>query len=214
MCPTDHTTDPATDSSDAADSTNAADPTDTAEEDDPADPTDTADEGDATPRDPAEGDPLVVPLSLPAEGRTVDVDLGGFERVTRTHRFRCTSGDRFGGEWTGVPVETALSSVSLPGDTTHLVVAGADGFQVCVPVLAALDGLFAIEESGADGDGAGSDGDGAGSAERASADGERRPDAPRFVSPGVDGPRTVQRVVRLEALHLDPGESADEYESI
>lgn len=182
MPPTDHPTDASED-----DATGTADDTDT------ADATDTT--GAAAPEE-RPTDPLVVPLSLPAEDRTVHLDLGEFERVTRAHRFRCTSGDRFGGEWTGVPVETVLASVSLPGDTTHLVVAGADGFQVCVPVLAALDGLFAVEESGAD------------------SDRERRPDAPRFVSPGVDGPRTVQRVVRLEARRLGPGESADEFESM
>lgn len=164
---------------------------------------------------PTDGSDEVVSVSLPGDDRVVDHDLRRFEQVTRFLRFACSTGDRFGGEWRGVPVATLLESTTLPDETTHLLVEGEDGFRACVPVRAALDGLLVV--GGDDEDGDGHDGeddeDGDGHDSEDDEDGDGR-DTPRFVSPGVDGTRTVQRVTGLEPLALDPGESPDDYETV
>jgi len=132
---------------------------------------------------------LVVRISLPGTPEEVSCELDGFERVTQQHQFTCSTGDQFGGRWRGVPVSALLETVSLPAETTHLVVEAVDGFRACVPIRDALAGLLAIADSDGLVD-----------------------SAPRFVSTGVDGTQTVKRVTRLEPVSLDPGEAPDTYE--
>lgn len=116
--------------------------------------------------------------------RTVSVPVGGDRgpaTETADWTFRCASGDEISGPWTGLEVADLLARAAAPANTTHLAVESADGYRACVPVATALDGLLAVER-----DGGGCEG------------------APRFVAPGVDGPRTVKRVVRLAPLALPP----------
>ena len=134
-------------------------------------------------------EPLVVTVSPERDGAAVECDLSQFEAVTRDWRFRCVSGEEIGDRWRGVPVSALLDAVSIPAATTHVVVEAADGFRGCFPLRDALDGVLAV----ADEDG-------------------RLESAPRFVSPGIDGPRTVKTVERLESVALDPEESPEAYE--
>lgn len=98
--------------------------------------------------------------------------------------FRCSSGEPIPGPWTGYRVADLLAAAGAPPATTHVAIEGRDGFRVCVPVGAALDGLLALRR--------GSRGSGT--------------DLPRFVAPAVAGTRTVKRVARLEAVALDAGD--------
>jgi DMSO/TMAO reductase YedYZ molybdopterin-dependent catalytic subunit len=113
---------------------------------------------------------LEIPLPLP--------DDHGFETRTLSATFRCSTGSAIPGEWAGLAVDDLLRAASVPGETTHVLVTGDDGFTVCVPVTAALDGVLAFE-------------------------GVPDDEQPRFVAPGISGTRTVRRVRRLEATVLD-----------
>ncbi|USZ68449.1 molybdopterin-dependent oxidoreductase [Halorussus salilacus] len=99
---------------------------------------------------------------------------------TAAWSFRCASGSEIGGPWTGVPVSDLLDAAEAPDATTHVAVEGDDGYRVCVPVSAALDGLLAHRSAG------------------------EPLDAPRFVAPGVSGVRTGKRVARIDAVALAP----------
>ncbi|MFP4629072.1 MAG: hypothetical protein ACLFMX_08830, partial [Halobacteriales archaeon] len=49
---------------------------------------------------------------------------------TEAIAFRCHSGRRIDGRWTGVPVTRLLATA--PPSTTHLLVEGAEGYRACV----------------------------------------------------------------------------------
>jgi DMSO/TMAO reductase YedYZ molybdopterin-dependent catalytic subunit len=126
--------------------------------------------------------------------RTVSVPALGppdeYETVDRTVTFDCASGERKGGRWWGIPVADLIDEAAVPGDSTHLVVEGADGHTALVEVLHALEGVLAYAE-----------------------DGERF-DHPRFVAPGVRGARCVHDVVRIEGTTLEPGADREAFETI
>lgn len=118
------------------------------------------------------------------------VELLEYDSAVRDYRFTCTSGERFGGRWKGVPVENLRIDDLLPPETTHVLIESTDGFKVCADVLTVLSGLLALEDE----------------------DGPL-PDAPRFVAEGIDGPRTVKRVKRLAPLELTADEAPEEFEN-
>lgn len=119
-----------------------------------------------------------------------DASGGSFDPETAAWSFRCASGSEIGGPWTGVPVSDLLDAADAPDATTHVAVEGGDGYRVCVPVSAALDGLLARRRAG------------------------EPLDAPRFVAPGVSGVRTVKRVARIEAVALAPEADPEEVEEL
>jgi len=125
-------------------------------------------------------------VELVGEGtETVSVP-NGFTVVDRRIGFECASGDWIERDYRGVEVEEVLDGVSLPDETTHLLVSARDGHVACPAVLDALDGLLATERDG----------------------------APRFVAPGIAGPRAIKRVERIEAVTLEPGDDPEEYERV
>jgi len=132
-------------------------------------------------------------VSVPSDRRDIgDSNVpSGVAEATREWSFRCASGDEIAGPWSGVPLTELLAAADAPDDTTHLAVAGEDGYRVCVPVAAALDGLLAYRRDGAACEG-----------------------APRFVAPGVSGVRTVKRVARIEALELAPEADPEDREEL
>lgn len=111
---------------------------------------------------------------------------GGFPVVERRVGFECSSGEWIEREYRGVELERVLAAVSLPDETTHFRVTAGDGHVACPAVTDALAGILATGRDG----------------------------APRFVAPGIAGPRAIKRVQRVEALALDPGEDPDEFEEI
>ena len=127
-----------------------------------------------------DGDDAVrVPVPLPEDH--------GYETAAIEETFRCSTGTPIPGEWTGVSVGDLLLAADAPAETTHIQVKGADGFAVCVPIGAALDGVLTF------------------------GDGETAED-PRFAAPGISGTRTVKGVRRVTPLTLDPGEHPEQWE--
>jgi hypothetical protein len=124
----------------------------------------------------------------------VTIDLGtadrGFDLVERRCEYVCASGDRFEGRWRGIRI-IDLSEDALEPDATHLLVEASDGFRVCVPVAAALDGILATERLDGVDDG-----------------------LPRLIAPSIDGTRTVKRIVWIESRRLRPGEEPEDLERI
>lgn len=114
-----------------------------------------------------------------------DADSPVAER--RIH-FRCHSGRRIGGTWRGIPALELVERLDPPPDATHLLVESEDGYRACVPMRRALEGLLAVELDG------------------------RPLDGPRFVAPGLSGPRSVRDVTRVAARSLDSHESPSDYE--
>ncbi len=103
---------------------------------------------------------------------------GGTTTVACT--FRCSSGDRFAGEWRGIRVADLLHDA--PPETTHVRAVSADGYQAPVAVRDALDAIVATERLDRDSDG-----------------------LPRLVGERVPGPRTVRNLIRIEPIALPPG---------
>ncbi|QCC46463.1 molybdopterin-dependent oxidoreductase [Halobellus limi] len=124
-----------------------------------------------------------IPVPLPADH--------GHETATVEGAFRCSTGDLIAEEWTGLAVDALLLDADAPDETTHVQVAGEDGFTVCVPVGAALDGVLSFAESG-----------------------ESVESDPRFAAPGVSGTRTVKGVRRVRPITLDPSEHPEEREEL
>lgn len=107
--------------------------------------------------------------------------------------FRCQSGRRIEGDWTGIPIEELLTAVDVPDATTHLLVESADGYRACVAVRDAMDALLAFEEDRVDCTTTGGV-------------------TPRFVGPHIETRRQVKCVDTIQAISLRPGEDAIEYE--
>lgn len=126
------------------------------------------------------------PVTLPASR---DRAAAEFDLTTRTVGFRCASGDWLEDEWTGLPVEPLLASATMPPETTHAVVAAADGYSACVEVTALTDAMIAYDAA------------------------DRPPtDFPQFVSGAVEGPRAVKNLARITPVALGPGEDPEDYE--
>lgn len=142
----------------------------------------------------ADDEPADVRVAVGVDGQfelgpdTVDA----FERRTARYDVVCSTGERETGEWRGVPVGSLLDRAEPPAGATHLVVTGADGYRVCVPLPAALDALLALERIDAPDDGT----------------------LPRFLGEAVDGTRSVKRVRRLEPVGLTAGEDPSAYEAL
>ncbi|AZH24359.1 molybdopterin-dependent oxidoreductase [Haloplanus aerogenes] len=152
--------------------------------------------------DSADESSRAVPTQSPSDSPHVTLVAGDDRRVvdpadapwrTVTDSFLCASGERWGGEWRGVPVAWLLERA--PGDdaATHLRIHGAGDHVACVSLADALGGVLAVER-----------GD------------DRLPpaDRPRFVAPGVVAARTVKAVRRLELIELAPDEDAEAYEAL
>ncbi|MFA1609575.1 molybdopterin-binding oxidoreductase [Halobellus rubicundus] len=112
-----------------------------------------------------------------------------YETTAIEGQFRCSSGDLVADGWSGLAVGSLLVAADVPDETTHLQVEGADGFTVCVPIGAALDGVLAFEDRAVEAE-------------------------PRFAAPGVSGTRTVKGARRLEPVTLDPSEHPEDWEDL
>lgn len=151
--------------------------------------------GETTDQDPAvDHDP---PTHVSVVGESVTVvpldGAGGDDSPTTVEMgFSCDRGTSASGVWRGRSLGSLLDTVSMPDDTTHLVLRATDGFQVCVPVATALGGVVAT-----------------------TLDEEPIDDAhTRFVAPGLESTRCIRDVAVVEAVHLDPGEDRADHESI
>ena len=127
--------------------------------------------------------PVRIPVPLPEDH--------GYETATVEEAFRCSTGDVIAEGWAGLAVDALLLDADVPGQTTHLQVEGEDGFTVCIPVGAALDGVLTFESTG-------------GNVES----------EPRFAAPGISGTRTVKGVRRIRPVTLDPSEHPEEREDL
>ncbi|MFB6195749.1 MAG: molybdopterin-dependent oxidoreductase [Haloplanus sp.] len=142
---------------------------------------------------PASGSPRI---TLVGDGERV-VGAGDWRDApweTVTASFRCASGERWTGEWHGVPVEWYLDRAPGGDAATHLRIGSADGHVACVSLADAIRGVLAV-----------------GRRDDATLPVE---DRPRFIAPGVVGARTVRSVRRLELVILDPDDHVEEYESL
>jgi len=111
---------------------------------------------------------------------------GEFPVVERRVGFECSSGEWIEREYRGVELEPVLERVSLPDETTHLRVTAGDGHVACPAVGDALAGILATERDG----------------------------SPRFVAPGIAGPRATKGVQQVEAVALDPDDDPTEFEEV
>lgn len=111
---------------------------------------------------------------------------GKFPVVARRIGFRCASGEWIERTYTGVPAETVLATVALPDATTHVHGTARDGHVAWLAVTDVLDGLLAVE----------------------------RGESPRFVAPGIAGPRAIKRVRGMESLVLEPDEDPEDFEHV
>jgi DMSO/TMAO reductase YedYZ molybdopterin-dependent catalytic subunit len=119
-------------------------------------------------------------------------DVEQFEVRTEFHAIDCSTGVTTAGEWQGVRIEDLLEYVGVEETATHVVVTGADGYRVCVPILAALDALLAVSR----------------------VDDPDAESLPRFVGSGVESTRSVSNVQRIETVELAPSERPHDYEDL
>lgn len=117
------------------------------------------------------------------------LDRSDVSAVDRSVSYECLSEGRRNADWSGVPVADLIDAVDVPPGTTHLVVESRDGYRSCVAVDVALEGLLALERDGA------------------------RLEHPRFLAPGIEGPRAVKDVAALTPVSLDPDEDRSSYET-
>ncbi|MFQ3293642.1 MAG: DMSO/TMAO reductase YedYZ molybdopterin-dependent catalytic subunit [Halobacteriales archaeon] len=118
-------------------------------------------------------------------------DEAGFEVEERRSVIKCASGDVTRGVWAGIPVLELIDAAAMPDETTHLQVAGTDGFCACVEVVDVLDGLVAFERTDVPSKA-----------------------MPRLIGERIDGTRTVQEVRNIVALWLDPAHDREEWETM
>ena len=136
-------------------------------------------------------------ITIVGEG-TVSASADDFASLPfseRDVRIDCNSGDHYTATWRGVSLADALELATIPEETTHVVVASSDGYTVCVDVETAADALLAFFQDGRP--------------LTAVKDYESR-----FVTDGVDGPRTTKDVERIETVALEPGEEPTAYEDL
>lgn len=121
--------------------------------------------------------------------------LAGLPWDRRRLAFRCDSGGRIEGEWTGVPVGSLIAAADVSDAMTHLLVDSVEEYRACVPLRDSMDALLAFRESRTD-------------CEATAAV------TPRLVGPRIDSARAVKRVDRIRAIQLRPEEDATEYEHL
>jgi hypothetical protein len=146
---------------------------------------------------------------MPTSDRTVPgVDVRGADGLrvadvsTARERFgwedreftiRCHSGRVTRGRWGGIPLAPVLEAAGCGPDTTHLLVTARDGFQVCVPIEAALDGLIGLDRESVEvtpGD----------KGKTESPDG-----TPRLLGSRIDDTKTVRDLDAIEPVSVPPG---------
>lgn len=129
-----------------------------------------------------------------AEPRTLDARAArSMATESLTTEFRCSSGDRWHGEWVGVPVSAVVDAVDAGPDATHLRVRSRDGHAACLAIDAALAGVLAVERR----------------------DEPMAPTAvPRLVARDASGARSVKATAVLELLRLAPDEDPTDYETL
>lgn len=130
---------------------------------------------------------------IEVDGECIDLIDADTELAERTIEIRCASGNRSTATWGGVPLRVVLERVPIPLETTHLLVVSSDGYQCCIDVGTALNGLLAVGRNGV-------------ALEEAS--------GPRFVSSSVDGIRTVKDVSKIETVSLASNENPNEFEEL
>lgn len=108
----------------------------------------------------------------------------------RTIAIDCHSGDWQEFTWVGIPIEPLFNAVDIPSSTTHVQVDGSDEQRACIPIGQALNGVLALSQNGT------------------------RLTMPRFVAPGIAGPRTIKSVRRIETRELSSGADRTEYEHL
>lgn len=118
--------------------------------------------------------------------------LGSFELETRNAAIDCSTGEREGGKWIGIPVSELLERIDPDDGTTHLLVSGVDGYRACLPIDDVLDAIVAIERT----------------------DSETDRSLPRLVGDSIQGTRAIKRVQEISTLSLSRGEDPSEYESL
>lgn len=123
-----------------------------------------------------------------------NADLDRFDTTTRKITFECSSGDLITGRWNGIVLGDVLDELSLPGDTTHLLVEARDGHKACLGIHSALDALLAFDRL----------------------DESERTDSglPRLLRYGLEGPRTLKWVRRIRPLHLSTEERPEDFEPL
>jgi len=130
------------------------------------------------------------PIVLPGRSETE----ANCEIIERTLSFNCVSGGVITGTWRGIVIDELLERVSVPAETTHLVVTAADDHTVCLPIIDLTDALLALSRVDSSGN-------------------EERKGTPRIVGPSLDGPRAIKNVVRIEPVTLSPDRSPTELET-
>lgn len=130
---------------------------------------------------------------IEVDGECIDLIDGDTELTERTIEIRCASGNRSTATWGGVPLRAVLERVPIPLETTHILVESSDGYQCCIDINTALNGLLALRRNGSALEGA---------------------SGPRFVSSSIDGIRTVKDVSKIETVFLAPNETPDEFEEL
>ncbi|WP_049926578.1 hypothetical protein [Natronomonas moolapensis] len=82
-----------------------------------------------------------------------------------------------------------LERTRIDADATHLPVESTDGFRVCVPVAAAIEGVLAVDRVGTD-------------------------VFPRLVAPSLSGTRFVRRVATIGGRRLAPSADPADHEDL
>ena len=142
-----------------------------------------------------EGSGPVIALVGEHEGVLGPRDVADLPWHERAATIECTSGEQYDATWGGVDLLDALERVGVPEATTHVVVASADGYRVCLDLPTALGSLLVFVRDDA-------------------ALTESRPYASRLLLPRGNGPRSVKAVERVAAVALAPGEDPQAYEHL
>jgi DMSO/TMAO reductase YedYZ molybdopterin-dependent catalytic subunit len=128
-------------------------------------------------------------------GGDVDIDLREaierFDVVDFPCETRCGSGDPIAGHWRGIELAALLGDIDA--GATHLLVESTDGFRVCVPVAAAIEGILAVDRVDTDVFPRG---------------------LPRLVAPSLSGTRFVRRVATIEGRRLPPSADPADHEDL
>lgn len=121
-----------------------------------------------------------------------------FAWQTRGFAINCHSGREIEGRWSGIPIAPVAEAAQFPPETTHLLMTADDGYRVCVDAWFGLEGFvgFVCEELTVEG-------------------GEAYAlcETPRFLAPDIDSSRTIRNLSTIEAIGLQPGEEARDYET-
>ncbi len=131
-------------------------------------------------------------LRLPVQPSRLKAAAPSCER--REFSFRCSSGKQTAGVWTGIPLETLLGAVSAPPATTHLHVVGADEHAALVPIVAALDGILALQRVDQNPEQRAKQADSS----------QNRNEIPRVLAPGADSSHMVKQVRSIVGVSLPP----------